>query len=143
MKHAFIDASVLVAACASLSGASAYIFLQAKQNKIKAYISTDVIGEAKKNVFLKLDEKGRERLDAYLSEIDFAVVPSPSPYEIAVCERYIFPKDAPILGAAIKGQANYLITLDRKHFLQPEVIAFAKSMGVTIIAPHDFIKFIK
>ncbi len=140
MKHAFIDSSVLVAACASLSGASAYILFQSKQKKISSYISADVIGEAKKNVFLKLDEKGRERFTQYLDKINFVIVSQPSPYEIALCEKYIFPKDAPILAAAIKSKSKYIITLDRKHFFQPKVISFAKSMGTIIISPRDFIK---
>jgi predicted nucleic acid-binding protein len=140
MKKVFIDSSVLVAACASFTGASAYILSQTKQKKIKSYISADVIGEAKKNVFLKLDEKGKGRLDEYLNEIDFRIVSSPTPYEIAICEKYIFPKDAPILAAAIKTKCAYLITLDRKHFFQPQARSFAKSMGIAILTPRKFIR---
>lgn len=140
MKQAFVDSSVLVAACASLAGASAYILAQSKQKKFKLHISSDALSEAKKNVLLKLDEKGKKRLDYYVREIDFIIVAAPSPYEIAVCEKYIHPKDAPILAAAIKSKNNYIITLDRKHFFQPQVISFAKSMGLVIVAPRDFIK---
>jgi len=54
MKRVFFDSSVLVAATASLEGASALILGWCKNRKLAGYMSADVLGEAKKNVAFKL-----------------------------------------------------------------------------------------
>ena len=51
------------------------------------------------------------------------------------------PFDAPILAAAIKAKADYLITHDRKHFLNdPKVI---KKSGLRIGTPGNALAWLK
>ncbi|MDP2860338.1 MAG: PIN domain-containing protein [bacterium] len=137
MKTVFLDASVLVAACASKTGASAFILGYSQQRKVKCFISPEVIGEAKKNIRLKLKESGEERLEYYLKTAGLQLVGEPTLTDIVRCEGVIIFKDAHVLAAAIKSEAGYLITLDRKHFFTPEVISFSRPLK--IITPGEFV----
>ena len=141
MIKAFFDSSVLVAASISKTGGSSYLLGLCRQKKIKGLISWDVIGEARKNINLKLGLKEKQRFIFYLKNANLKLVSEPSVEEISVCEKIIFPKDASILAAAKKSKADYLVTLDKKHFFQPKVINFAKPLK--IITPKDLIKILK
>lgn len=134
----FLDASVLVAACASVKGASAYVLHLARQRKIKAFISEEALGEVVKNVNLKVGDTGKQKLKTYLMEAKLKLVDSPEAEMIVFCEKFIHIKDAPILAAAIAKMVDILLTLDRKHFLIKSVADFAKPMK--ILTPGDFLK---
>jgi len=134
----FLDASVLVAASASVNGASAYILHLARQRKIKAFVSEDALSEAVKNVNLKLGDIGKERLNAYLIRANLKLVISPEVEAIALCEKFIHFKDAPILAAALSAKADILLSLDKKHFFTKSVADFAKAMK--IFTAGDFLK---
>lgn len=137
MKKVFLDSSVLVAACASKKGASSLILGYCRVGKLQGYISLEVIGEARKNVGLKLNEIGKSRLKYFLRFANLFLVPPPLPEEIVKCEKYINEKDAPILAAAISSPTSFLITLGRKHFLNPKVKRFAKPL--VIVTPGEFV----
>jgi predicted nucleic acid-binding protein len=139
MKRIFIDSSVLVAASASIKGASARILQYCLEGKIKGCLSSMVIGEARKNVFLKLSELNRTRLEFFLKKALLIIVADPKEEETFLCEQIINQKDAPILAAALNSQVSYLLTLDRKDFLQPKVLRFAKNKNIKIITPGDFV----
>jgi len=119
-------------------GASALILYYCLKRRIKGYVSPAVIGEARKNVFLKLDESGRKRLAFYLENIPFITVTDVKEEDVLKCSQIINPKDALILAAALKTKVSYLITLDRKDFLKPKVIKFARP--IRIITPGEFVK---
>jgi putative PIN family toxin of toxin-antitoxin system len=141
MKKIFIDSSVLVAASASKNGASAFILGLCRKEKIKGLVSSDVIKEAQKNVNLKLGHLEKERLTFYLKKSNLYLLPDPEVESIYECEAVIEKKDAPVLAAALNSQADFLITLDRKHFLNQKVANFIKPME--ILTPGDFIKTIR
>jgi len=68
-------------------------------------------------------------------------VPSPTPEEVLRAARMIHPKDAAILAAAMRAGVDYLVTLDRRHFLDdPEV---ARRSGLRIGAPGDSIAWFR
>lgn len=137
MKRVFLDSSVLVAASASKKGASAFILGYCRKKKIKGYVSLDTIGEARKNVNFKLKTRHKERFVYFLKHAGLVLASQPSVEEIAQCEKVINPKDAPILAAALKSPASFLITLNRKDFLKPKVIDFVKPLK--IITPGKFV----
>lgn len=128
----------MVAASASVTGASAYVLHLSRMKKIKALISEDVFGEAKKNVEQKLDETGKQRLDVYLKLARLVLISDPKPEAVKAAEAAIHVKDAPILAAAIAGKADVLLTLDRKHFLTKNVTAFAQP--IKILTPGDWLR---
>lgn len=137
MKSVFLDSSVIVAACASETGGSSYILSQSRDKKIKVYVSSDVIREARKNIQLKIGSTGVKRFIYILEKANLNVIRESSPERIATCEEVITQKDAPILASFLESPAKYLVTLDRKDFLQPQVMAFTKPR--LILTPKEFI----
>jgi len=137
VKTVFFDASVLVAACASKTGASALVLGYCRKKRLQGFVSLDVIGEARKNVNLKLGKIGRERLIFFLKNANLKLIAEPSIETIVLCEKIINRKDAPILAAVLKSPAKFLLTLDKKHFLQPQVIRSVKRLKV--LTPGRFI----
>jgi predicted nucleic acid-binding protein len=123
----------------TLNGASALILGYSRLGKIQAYTSLEAIYEARKNIILKLGEIGYNRFLHYLKFADIFLTVPPRIEDITLCEQYIDKKDAPILAAAIKSQAMYIITLDRKHFLQSKVIQFTKPK--IILTPGEFVSY--
>ncbi|MCJ7739941.1 PIN domain-containing protein, partial [Candidatus Microgenomates bacterium] len=126
MIKVFLDSSVLVAASGSISGASAFILGKSKEGDIRTYVSLDVIGEARKNIKLKMPKAAFFRFTYFLKQAKMILVPTPTIEETALCENYIEKKDAPILAAAKKSRVSHLVTLDRKHFFTDKVKAFIK-----------------
>lgn len=142
MKKVFLDSSVIVAACASKTGASALILGYSRLEKIITLVSKEVIEEARKNANLKIGETGKKRLSHYIKFANMRLVASPSTEEIVHCEQFINEKDAPILAAALHSQAGFIVSLDRKHFLQSSAIK--KSKPKLILTPGDFVlKYLK
>ena len=141
MITVFIDTSVLFSACLSKIGASALILGYCRKNKIKGLISLYVLSEIKKNAVQKLDQLTRQRLNFYILQSNLDIVDNPTFDEIKICQEVINPKYAPILAAAVKNKANYLITFNTKDFLLPKVKDFVKSL--TILTPRDFVMLIK
>lgn len=137
MKNVFLDSSVLVAACGSVSGASAFILGYSQKKKIITFVSRDVIGEARKNIDLKIGKEGLGRLWFYIKYANIKILPSPTIEKIAECEQYIHKKDAPILASAMESLVSFIVTLDKKHFLQPKLLQYVKS--IIIITPRDFV----
>ena len=137
MKRVFFDSSVLVAATASLEGGSALILGWCRRGKLTGYVSVDVLGEAKKNVALKLGAAYLLRFEEIIEKSRLVLVSEPAVELISVCERVIYPKDAPILAAAVQSPADIILTFDRRHFLTKEAMAFAAPKK--IMTPGDFI----
>ena len=137
MVKVFLDSSILVAASASKTGGSALILDYCRKEKVKGFVSKDVIGEAKKNINLKLGQKEQIRFVYYLKHANLFLTEDPSVEQIAEAEKVIYAKDAPILASAVESKASYLITLDRKHFFTSQVEKFASPMKV--VTPKDFI----
>lgn len=131
MLKVFIDSSVIVAACGSTSGSSALILGLSRTGKIRGLITAYSVNEAQKNVQQKMPPKNQLRLTSYLLKAKLVYVTPSNPQDIAQCSTITVTKDAPILAATLNSQANYLVTLDRKHLLTAEVKTFMHPIQVT------------
>ena len=135
----FLDASVLFAAAASATGASRAIVVLAEIGLIKVIVSSQVLEETERN----LSRKAPRALPFYrqvIASLDLELVDEPAPGKVAECTEVIEAKDAPILAAAMEAKPARLVTLNTKHFVVPEVIAFSKLM---IQTPGEFIREIR
>lgn len=134
----FLDASVFIAAAGSADGGSAYILRACAKGILTPVASQIVLQEAERNIHKKL---GRDALANYyllLGKLDIQLTQDPSILEITTQSEYIHPKDAHVLAAALKGNVQFLITLDRKHFFT-EKIQIAR-FAFEIMTPADFLK---
>ena len=136
--HLFLDASVLIAAAASKSGGSSLILEICRQGKAKAKTSHLVLLEAERNIQAKLGSDALLRFYQEIASFDMEVVKTPTEHEISSQKRFINPKDAHVLAAAVKGKVTFLLTLDRKHFLSPKVLQ--AGLPFQIMTPGDFLR---
>ena len=137
----FLDSSVLISALNSPIGASAKILNLAKEQKITLIISPYIIDETKRVIQKKLP-----KLKAPLIELEkenlLKISKDPNIPKVKSALKIIKdPKDAPILAAAIKSKATFLITLDKKDFIDDKNVA--KKSKLKILTPGDFINFSK
>ena len=104
-------------------------------------VSTQVIlQESEFNIAKKLSKRTLIRFYKNIATIHLLLEPNPTEEEIKNCTKYIHPKDAHVLAAALKSKSDYLLTLDRKHF-QTEKIKLA-NLGIEIVTPGEFLKAI-
>lgn len=134
----FLDASVLIAAAGSRSGASALVLDVCRQGHGRAVSSRLVLLEAERNIRAKLGRDALLRFYQEIADLDLDLADAPTPQEIAEMCRIIHPKDAHVLAAASKGGADVLLTLDRAHFLSPPVLQ--ADLPFQVMTPGDFLR---
>lgn len=137
----FLDTSVLIAALFSSKGASAEILELARAEQIQVFISQYVVDETRKTLRLK----GTQLLpvfDRILETKTFNLLSKPPKKQINLAKFIIKDlKDAPILALAMHKKVNYLVTLDRKDFIDdPQV---AKKSKLKILTPGAFVKLFR
>jgi len=136
----FLDTSALLAAVASEVGGAAQILRLAEAGQLEILVTRQVITEAERNVRRKLPG-GLSFLQQALMPL-LHLLPDPSPEAVGACERMIASSaDAPILAAAMAAQVDYLVTLDRKHFLDDPGVAHKS--GLRIGTPGDFLAWLR
>ena len=75
-----------------------------------------------------------------LADINWEFLPLPSDDLLQHHEQYIHPKDSHVLAAAVEGQSQFLLTLDRQHILAASEAVKAAGLPITILRPGDFIR---
>lgn len=136
---AFLDASVLFAAAYSPRGSAYQLLRRALEGAITILVSEDVLAEVRRN----LEAKAPETLTDYqllVESLPLTITEDPTPEAIKEVSRYLNPKDAIVLAAAIAAQPDYFVTWDRKHFLSDPAIA--EKSGLRIITPDELLSAI-
>lgn len=131
----FFDSDALMAGSASHRGA-AYILLQLSElGLLNGFISQKVIDECLKNLHIKLPD-AVPNFEQIISHA-VTVLENPSGEESAKYGKMAHKKDLPILTAAIKIKAQFLVTFNTKDFYpNPE-------LGVTVLEPGDLLERIR
>lgn len=134
----FVDASVWIAAAGSKTGGSAMVLELCRRGKAEAVSSRLVLLEAERNIGTKLPRSASLRFYQEIASMDIKLVEAPTEREISAQERIIDSKDAHVLAAAVKGNVDFLLTLDRKHFMAPKVLG--AGLTFQIMTPGDFLR---
>lgn len=138
MPKLFLDANVLFAATISSSGGSAYIFELARRHKVRLFSSSLALKEAERNLREKTDEEAVLRFYDLLEDVDIRLFSVDRKKAKKNFAKLVGEKDAPILGAAISAEVDFLITLDKKHFLNQKI--FKTNLLIKILTPGQFIE---
>ena len=133
----FIDACVLVAAAHSPTGGSAYALELCRRGWASALVTQLVLQEAERNIRVKLGQADLLRFYRLLSDIDFIMESPVTQQEIALYTHLIAAKDAHVLAAAVRSKADYLLTLDTKHFMTEALLQ--ANLGPIIVTPGQFL----
>ena len=131
----FLDTSVLISSLASATGASAAIRDLGESEELRLVLSRQVLVEADR-VLLRRFPHLIERYRLFIKSFSPELADDPSPDSVRAAEAVIHPNDAPILAAAKQAKADYLVTLNTKHFLTPKARAF---YGAPIVTPGEFL----
>jgi predicted nucleic acid-binding protein len=137
----FFDSSALIAGVLSRMGAACVLMLFSEQGKLDLFISEHVIEECERS----LARKAPAALPAFrsaLKDIQPKIVTAPTRDEIQPCLYMISdPTDAPILAAAIKASVDFLVTHNRRHFLDDPTVS--EKSGLRIGVPGDALAWIR
>ena len=133
MIKAFLDASVLFSAAYSATGASRELLRMAISGSIELVVSRFVLEEAERNLGEKASDKV-EALQALIGLLEPQVISDPSREELQRAAAYTALKDAPVVAGAISAAVDYLVSLDRKHLVNPAEIA--QQSGLAIVLPQ-------
>ncbi len=137
VPRVFFDASVLIAAGASLSGGSAMAVQVCRRGLARALVTRTVLWEAERNLRISFPPSALLAFYTLLGQLDPDVIPNPSDAEIYATARVVAAKDAHVLAGARAGRATHLLTLDRKHFLGKSVRAAI--LPLVVCTPGEFL----
>ena len=137
----FLDSSALVAGIVSPTRAARALLLLAETTQITITVSEQVIAESERAIARKIPQALPELRQAIRAS-KVKIVPNPSPPEVQASLNLIqHPADVPILLAAMNAHVDFLITLNRKHFIDnPEV---ARLTGLRIGTPGDGLEWLR
>ena len=94
------------------------------------------IVEIERNLKRKMPE-AIPTYEKYLPDLNLEIIPLPSKKEIQEYSGYISDKDVPVLVSAIKGDADFFITGDKKHFSK---LRKRGNLGLKILSPSEFLE---
>jgi|SRR3989344_37558 len=132
MLKAVLDTNVLVSGFSSLTGAPGLIYDAWKNNRFELVVSEYILGEFIKTINAKFNIPQENLLD-YLEDIYYA---AEMVKEFGIEIKEVMPNDWPILGTAIAGYVDFLVTGDKK------LLAIKHFHGIAIIAPAEFLKIL-
>jgi putative PIN family toxin of toxin-antitoxin system len=133
----FLDSSIVISAVLSDKGGSFRLFNEAQNKHLIIYISDFVLEEVVSVLKLKYPLK-LNSLENLLSSTPFVLAKDPSQdliEEMAMLISDFF--DAPILAATKKAKVDFLITLDKKHFLTKKV---KENVKFKVLTPKEFLQ---
>jgi len=73
----------------------------------------------------------------YLPDLNLEVIPIPSEKEIQKYRGLTSHKDVPVLVSATKGDADFLVTGDKKHFSK---LKKCEDLDLKVVSPSEFLE---
>ena len=132
----FVDTSALIAGVNSVTGASATLLDLCEARVLQMVVSRQVLIEADRNFAAKFPQLvGRFR--QFMHNLAPLMVEDPTPESMEKAATIIDRKDAPILAAAENANVDFLITLDKKHFLNPKT---RQKVMLKVVSPIEFLQ---
>jgi predicted nucleic acid-binding protein len=137
----FLDSSALMAGIVSAQGASRVLLLLAESGHITVTISEQVVAETERAIARKAPGALSDLRQAILASKAY-IVRDPSAEDVKAHPDLIsHAADVPIVLAAMQAQVDFLVTLNRKHFLDdPDV---ARRAGLRIGTPGDALSWVR
>ncbi|KAA3655880.1 MAG: PIN domain-containing protein [Calditrichaeota bacterium] len=131
----FFDADALIAGSASREGASFILLHLSELGLIHGFTCQKVVEECHKNLLIKLPD-AQPAFEKILTTA-LTITENPSKQEIMNYEKMADEKDLPILIAALKTNAQFLVTFNIKDFFPDP------SLGLEVLKPGDLLKRIR
>lgn len=137
----FLDSSALFAGVVSPSGAARALLLLAEAGLLTITISEQVVAETERAVARKVPRALAFYREA-LRSTGLRIVRDPSPEEVRAHDGIIAHRaDVLIVVAAMQVETGYLVTFNRRHFIDDASVA-ARS-GLRIGIPGDALAWVR
>lgn len=137
----FLDSSALIAGIISMKGAARVLLLLAESGHIAVTISEQVLTESERTIARKVPQALSDLRQAILAS-KAQIVRDPSSEELTAHLNLIsHASDVPIVLAAMQAKADYLVTLNRKHFIDDPGVAL--QAGLRIGTPGDALSWVR
>ena len=137
----FLDSSALFAGVASPSGAARVLLLLGETGQLTLLVSEQVIAETERAVGRKIPRVLPELRQAILKS-SLSILPDPPAEAVLARLDWIsHAADTPILVAAAQAEVDFLVTLNRKHFLDDPQVAVRS--GLRIGAPGEALAWVR
>lgn len=136
-----MDANIFFAAAGSPTGGSAFVLELAKRKKIQVVTVSYALVEAERNIEKKLNTKALDRHHQNLLEVkpEIQYIDNVPTGVVTALEQFLPRKDVPILLGAMLSDANFLLTLDRRDFLENRKLKESE-LSFQIVTPGDFLQ---
>lgn len=135
----FVDASVLIAAVLGKTGASQVLFKLAKNHFLEIILTDEIIREGMQSLARKYGQEKALVLHQMLNDHKQVILATPSKIDLDKFDSLITDHcDRHVLAGAQKYKAEYLVTLDRKHFFTEKMLN--TRLDFRIMLPGDFLK---
>lgn len=137
----FMDSSALFAGIVSASGAARALLLLAESGQISIIISEQVVAETERAIARKAPSALNDLRRAILAS-KASIIRDPPPEHVKLNLALIsHAADVPILLAAMDAEVDFLVTLNRKHFIDDPGVA--RRSGLRIGTPGDSLGWIR
>lgn len=137
----FLDSSALIAGILSSTGGGRALLVLSEIGDVELFVNEHVIAECERSLARKVPQA----LPALRESIKYArlkILKDPTPTEVQ-SNLYLIadPGDVPILLSATQAGADFLVTHNRRHFLDdPQV---GEKTGLLIGTPGDAIAWLR
>jgi predicted nucleic acid-binding protein len=133
----FLDTSALFAAIWSTTGGGRMILKLGEAEAVQLWVSSQVLSELE-NVLRRKAAGALGNLTLVLNRSGVKIVPPPEPGFLEMSQNLLsYQPDAQVLAAAWSAGCDYLVTLDRKHFLDNQQII--ETIPFLMGTPGDFL----
>jgi hypothetical protein len=137
----FLDSSTLIAGIVSASGAARVLLLLAESDQLAITISEQVVAESERAITRKVPQALSDFRQAILTS-KARIVRDPSLEDVAEHLNLISHlADVPIVLAAMRAKVDYLVTPNRKHFVDDPDVAL--KAGLRIGTPGDALSWVR
>ena len=137
----FFDSSALFAGVASSTGAGRALLQLGEARAVAITVSEQVITETERS----LARRAPTALPFFrqaLRACHMRIVKGPAPAEVLAARSFIAHEaDVPILVAAMKVKTGFLVTLNRRHFIEDPLVA--QRSGLRIGTPGDALAWVR
>lgn len=134
----YFDASIIIAAIISPTGGSALAFKLIKSGLIKGITSQTVVQEVLEEDKPEKIKKSRQEVEEFIAQSGLIVRKMVTVNEIAPYRDLVDIKDAHIIAGANLTKCEYLVTLDKKHLLHPDIKE--KFLPLLIVSPKELLE---
>lgn len=137
----FLNSRALIAGVVGAQGAARVLLLLAESGQISVTISEQVLAESEHAIARKAPRALSNFRQAILAS-KVQIVRDPSPEDVAADAKLITrAADVPIVLAAMQAKVDYLVTLNRKHFIDDPGVA--QRAGLRIGTPGDALGWVR